>query len=104
MSFEEQSLENYKNWIDQANAIRRELIGVVFKINKNKKYLITKDGNKVGKKKHDILLCKYFDYLQLKINVNSEYGIVNGAPSTRLYDPKAHQTLTQLTRRIANGN
>ena len=104
MNYGEQSLLNYINWSDETNAIRKDLLGVTFKLNKNKTYLIKKDGNKVGKRKHDIFLCKYFDYLKLKININSSYGIVNGALSTMLYDPKIHQTLTQRTRSIVNGN
>jgi len=40
-----------------------------------KHQVVYKDGNKVGKRKSEYLLANHHAYLQLKMNINSSYGM-----------------------------
>lgn len=59
--------------INKRRMLKRKLRGVRVK-RVGKFILVTKDGNKLGKRKDALLLSMYFEFVRLKQDVNSLYG------------------------------
>jgi len=86
--------------VNERRIILSKLKGTTFKLIK-KRYIVKKDGNRLGNKKFYELLNLYFRSLQLKMDMNVSYGVYasENPVLTRL---SAHYPLISLTKLTVN--